>query len=281
MEKEDFIKEFDGLSIPEDKLNAAFEKVKAALTDAHKGTTNRTLTEAETELAAFTNIPKAANETMSAYAKRLISESKTSVQKEILDLKAELAAAKKSGANAEQIAEIRNSLEAAKANVEKELLEKKAELEDYKFDLKFKALTDGKTINPAIPKMAVESTFKTVKEILKKVSTVEGTEFLKDANNQVLKNEKGEIYTFETYANALLSDLFLKQGASGNGSNDSAGTKTTPPTVVDIKTAKTKTQALDLTKRELVKKGFAANSKEYKEGLSALFASEAYQILGY
>lgn len=279
MKKEDFIKEFDGLSIPEEKLNAAFDKVNTALVEAHKGVTNRTLTEAETELAAFTSIPKEATETMSAYAKRLITASKNANQQEIATLKIELSEAKKNGANAQQIAEIKASLESAKANIEKELNEKKAELEDYKFDLKFKTLTDGKTINPAIPQMAVESTFKAVKEILKKVAVVEGTEFLKDANNNVLKNDKGEIYTFETYAAALLSDLFVKQGAQGNGSDDSAGK--TIVTVTDIKLAKNRTQALDLTKRELLSKGFMPNSVEYKTGINALMVSEAYKKLNY
>lgn len=230
MDIEEFKTTFGEVEIPEEALTAAYEKVSGVIKDAHRGTTNKTLSEVDATLSAMTGLKKEHGELTGDFVKRAFEAQNATLSEagkaKEQELKQQIAAAKeqvgKEGSEEltklqEELVKTREELASRETSFNEQLkmIERKSTIQN---------VVSGLTLNPNLPENILQPYMEQAKQKALEMNTVEiggKTYASEDGNIPLVQADKN--VTIEDYIKSLYQDILAPEAPKGNGSTTDAG----------------------------------------------------------
>jgi len=230
MELEDFKAAFGDVEIPEEAIQAAYDKVAAEIKDAHNGTTNRTLSEVDTYVASLAGVEKEHGELTKDFVARALktqTEAIASQAKQEADqLKAKIAEAEKAGSGVpkEQVEQLQAQLVQLKEAEKAKEKEFETKLTQIQRQSQVSAIEAGLVFDEGIKPSILELVKREAANKVKEAHTVEVGGKLyasEDGNSPILSD--GKAVPFDEYVKSLYADVLAPEAPRGNGANSDAG----------------------------------------------------------
>lgn len=227
MTKEEFNKLFEGVEIPEDKLNAAFSAHEASLVIAHSEVTNTTLSGVDAKMKAEVGIEKNQGEKSADYYVRVLSAIKenavTEYTETIEQLKADLVKAKESNTSTpEEVRLLQEQLLAKSQELETTKTEYSTKETEREFNSKVESILGGFKVNPTYDENVAKIYMNSVRDSAKSVKTIKvgEQEIVLSADGITPMLKDGKPVTFADHLTSQLSNIAAPQAPAGTGGTD-------------------------------------------------------------
>ncbi len=227
------LKKIQGLEgLADEVLTAIQTATEAEVTEAHRGTTNKTLSDVDALIVSLFGIEKQSGEKttelVTRAAKAYKDQTTDHAKGELAELKTKLKEAEANGAKKEDIEKLQTSLLEKETSFEKLKTEYETELNTLKRNSHIDQVKAGITFNKDIDKEFLDMFMERADSQAREVQTVErdGVVYAsKDGVVPIIIDDKNQ--TFNNYVAGLYGKITAKETPTGNNIDSNAGqTKT-------------------------------------------------------